>query len=73
MAYYSQIVAADGQVLVLCLPGPEIPSSIDAVEYVNPRTGETERFQGGGAWAGGPDIPCDPSRGTRGTIVRHGR
>ena len=70
MAYYSTIIAADGQPLVLCVPGPNIPSSLDAVEYVNPRTGETERFHGGGAWAGNPSSPCDPSRGTPGSILR---
>jgi hypothetical protein len=70
MAYYSTIIAPDGLPLTLCIPGPGIPSSLDAVEYVNPRTGNTERFTGGGAWAGSPDIPCDPKRGTPGKIIR---
>ena len=71
MAYYSTIIAADGKPLRLCIPGPGIPSSLDTLEYVNPRTNQKERLGGDGstAWVGNPDDPCDPEA-IPATIVR---
>lgn len=69
MAFYSSVVAADGLPLDLCMPGPRIPSSIEHVEYVNPRTRKTERSLVENAWSGDQKTPCDP-RSTVAKIVR---
>jgi hypothetical protein len=69
MAFYSTITAADGLALEVCVPGPALPSSLDVLEYVNPRTGNVERTQSQAAWAGDQDTPPDPERATLVTVV----
>jgi hypothetical protein len=58
MAWITTITAADGQPIKLCHRGEGIPSSMDRLQYTNPRTGNVERAVGIMAWAGTPGGDC---------------